>query len=544
MLASSRRPKEDAMIRSAVALAAAVPLLAVLCLPAAAHDGDAKGVLGKVNFPNSCSAAVQPDLNRAIAMLHSFWYSEGLATFKDVRERDPGCALAGWGTASLLMNNPLAGQGASERAARDAQAAVDWARGAGAKTQRERDYIEAVAAYYKDFASRPEGARQRSRSEAYRALAAKYPDDDEAQIFSALYIAGTQQQSDQTYAAYLQAASILEGQFRKYPDHPGVAHYLIHSYDAPPIAAKGLKAAQLYAGIAPAAPHAQHMPSHIFTRVGYWKESVETNQRSFEAALPGNEFDEAYHASDYMVYAYLQLARDQAARSAYERVIKVSGTNPARATAPYAVAAMDARLALERGDWKSAAQLELKPSKFPYVDAITVFARSLGAARSGDAAAADRGVAQLAELHKELALSNNAYWAGEVEVQRISVAAWSAFATGRRDEALALMRQATDLEDRSEKHIISPGRMVPARELLGEMLLETTQPALALKEFEKSHEREPNRFRGYLGAARAAEAVGDKARAASYYAKLLDLAKDADTQRPEVVQARAFVAVR
>jgi tetratricopeptide (TPR) repeat protein len=525
------------VFKHSLALAAALPLL---CAPALAHE-EGKGQLGKVDFPNSCSPAVQQDLNRAIAMLHSFWYSEGLATFKSVRERDPTCALTGWGTASLLMNNPLAGQGASDKAAQEAQAAIDWARSAGAKSERERDYIEAVAAYYKDFSSRPERARQKARSDAYRELAAKYPNDDEAQIFNALYLAGTQQQSDQTYASYLQAASVLEEQFKKHPDHPGVAHYLIHSYDAPPIAAKGIGAAQRYAGIAPDAPHAQHMPSHIFTRVGYWKESAATNQRSFDAALPGKDIDDAFHASDYMVYAYLQLGRDEAARSAYERVMSMAEGGRAFAT-PYAVAAMPARLALERGDWKSAAQLQPRPSKFPHADAITVFARSLGAARSGDVALAESGVQQLADLHKELKLAKNEYWAGEVEVQRITTLAWIARAKGNDDEALKLMRQAADMEDKSEKHIVTPGRVAPARELLGEMLLDVKQPAFALAEFEKSHQREPNRFRGWFGAARAAEAMGDKAKAADYYGKLLALAKDADTQRPELVQARAFVA--
>jgi hypothetical protein len=528
------------MNRLAVVLAAAMPLLFGT---ARAHDGDGKGRLGRVDFPNTCSPAVQQDLTRAIAMLHSFWYSEGLATFRSVQQRDPNCALAGWGTASLLMNNPLAGQGASEKAAQDAQAAIDWARGAGAKSQRERDYVEAVAAYYMDFGSRPERARQQTRSDAYRALAAKYPDDDEAQIFSALYLAGTQSQADQTYAAYLQAAGILEGQFKKHPDHPGVAHYLIHSYDAPPIAAKGLNAAQRYAGIAPDAPHALHMPSHIFTRVGYWKESAATNQRSYEVALSGNDFDEAFHASDYMVYAYLQLGRDLAARTATERVLPLASGARLQA-GPYAIAAMPARLALERGDWKTASQLELRPSRFPFVDAITVYARSLGAARSGDVASAERGAEQLGEFQKELTLSNNAYWAGEVEVQRVTALAWIAHAKGSDEEAAKLMRQAADLEDAREKHIVTPGRMLPARELLGDMLLETKQPAAALKEFEASQQREPNRFRGYLGAARAAEAMGDRSKAAGYYAKLTELAKDADTQRPELVKARTFTASR
>src|SRR5438552_16516371 len=261
---------------------------------AQAHDTDSKtGPLGKVSFPTSCNPKVQPAFERAVAMLHSFWYSAGEKAFRDVLKDDPQCAITTWGIASILMSNPLAGQGASPKGAEQAQAAIDEGRRIGAKTERERGYIEAVAAYYQDFATRPEKERQASRAKAYEALAQRYPTDDEAQIFYALYTAGTQTQADQTYAAYLKAAAILEDEFTKYPDHPGVAHYLIHSYDAPPIADKGLVAARRYAGIAPVAPHALHLPSHIFTRVGSWQESAATNVRSRDVARAGNEPDEA-----------------------------------------------------------------------------------------------------------------------------------------------------------------------------------------------------------------------------------------------------------
>ena len=287
--------------------------------PALAHDTDSQnGPLGKVSFPTSCDPKVQPAFERAVAMLHSFWYSAGEQAFRDVLKADPQCAIATWGIASILMSNPLAGQGASPKGAEQAQAAIDEGRRIGAKTERERGYIEAVAAYYQDFATRPEKERQASRAKAYEALAQRYPTDDEAQIFYALYLAGTQTQADQTYAAYLKAAAILEDEFRKYPDHPGVAHYLIHSYDAPPIADKGLIAARRYATIAPDAPHALHMPSHIFTRVGSWQESAATNMRSREVAKAGNEPDEAYHASDYMVYA-VPAARPRRRRASSHR---------------------------------------------------------------------------------------------------------------------------------------------------------------------------------------------------------------------------------
>lgn len=523
----------------------AVSTALLLCTNTAqAHEDEGKGQLGKVNFANSCAPAVQTDLQRAVAMLHSFWYSEGEKTFRNVMAKDPGCAIATWGVASILMSNPLGGVGASPKGAQAAQAAIEQGRKAGAKTQREKDYLEAAAAYYQDFSTRSERSRQESRAKAYEALAARYPADDEAQIFYALYLAGTQSQADQTYAAYLKAAAILEKQFVKYPDHPGVAHYLIHSYDAPPIAKDGLNAARRYASIAPEAPHALHMPSHIFTRVGAWEDSILTNQRSAAVAVKSGEPDEAYHASDYTVYAALQLARDAEAKRTMEETVKVMGFNPARSTAFYAMAAMSARLVLERGAWAEAAQLKVNESRFVYSDAQVWFARAIGAARSGNADSADKDAEQLASIHKALQKDNNNYWATEVEIQRLAVAGWVALARENSEAALKFMRAAADLEDKNEKHIITPGRMLPARELLGDMLLELKQPAQALKEYEASQLREPNRFRGYAGAARAADGAGDRAKAREYYEKLIALAKNADTQRPELAQARSYVAQR
>jgi tetratricopeptide (TPR) repeat protein len=508
-----------------------------------AHEDEGKGQLGRVKFTNSCDPKVQPLFETGVAMLHSYWVSAADRTFREVMEQDPSCVIARWGYASVLMSNPLAGQGASPKDAALAQTAIEQGRQIGAKTQRERDYLEAVAAYYEDWANRPERARQLARAKAYEALAARYPDDDEAQIFYAMYLVGTQLQSDQTYSAYLKAAAILEIQFAKHPDHPGVAHYLIHSYDAPPIAQQGLTAARRYASIAPSAPHALHMPSHIFTRVGAWEDSVKTNRRAAEVAKKVGEINQVYHASDYSVYANLQLARDSDARREMEEALKVTGNDPAQAI-PYAIAAMPARYAMERGAWREAMQLQPQPSKVPFTDAITYFARALGAARSGDVAAAEKDAAELARLHKVLQDAKNNYWATEVEVQRLAVAGWIALAQNKPDDALKFMRAAADLEDRNEKHIVTPGRIVPARELLGDMLLEVKQPAQALKEYEASHVREPNRFRGYSGAARAAEAAGDRQKAADYYARLVALTKNADSARPELARAKAYVAQR
>ena len=511
------------------ALAAAIP----------AHGAEQ---LGKVKFATSCDPAVQEQFERGVAMLHSFWISAAQKTFREVVEKDPSCVIARWGFASILMSNPLAGQGASPKGAALAQTAIEQGRKIGAKTERERDYLEAVAAYYENFAGRPERERQMARAKAYEALAARYPDDDEAQIFYALYLAGTQSQADQTFAAYLKAAAILEKQFVKHPDHPGVAHYLIHSYDAPPIAAQGLPAARRYAEIAPSAPHALHMPSHIFTRVGAWEDSVVTNQRSAAVALKGDEPVGALHASDYLVYAYLQLARDGDARRVVDDAARLTGF---RAQAGhYALAAMPARYAIERGDWKGAMKLELVENSLHFTEALTRYARALGAARSGDAAAAQVEVEKLALLRDALIAKKNAYWATEVEVNRLAAAAWTALAQGKKEEALSLMRSAADTEDRNEKHIVTPGRIAPARELLGEMLLELKQPALALKEFEASQKREPNRFRGFYGAALAAEASGDRQKAADNFTKLLAMTKDADSGREELRRAKAYIAAR
>jgi tetratricopeptide (TPR) repeat protein len=522
-----------------------IPALLVallLCLPSVGPgQSQSPDQLGKVDFANSCSGAVQETLQRGVAMLHSFWFIEGEKTFRAVLAQDPACAIATWGIAAVLMSNPLAGDGPSPQWAQRAQAAIDEGRRSGAQTQRERDYIDAVAAYYQDWANRPERARQHSRAKAFEGLAARYPDDAEAQIFHALYLASTQSLDDQTYEAYLKAAEILEQQFVRHPAHPGVAHYLIHCYDAPPIAQKGLAAARRYAGIAPGVPHALHMPSHIFTRVGAWAESAATNERSAVAAQRDNDPDDELHAMDYMVYAYLQLARDSDARRVVQDAALVPGAYPMRSMNPYPIAAIPARYALERADWRQAMMLQPPASKFLNAEALTHFARALGAARSGDPDAAMRDVQQLGVLRDAIKRAKNDYWATEVEVSRLGAAAWTAWAQGKPEEALSLMRSAADSEDKSEKHIVTPGRIVPARELLGELLLELQQPAEALREFETSQRREPERFRGIYGAAQAAAQSGDLAQAKRYFARLVEMAGQGDG-RPELAQARAFLA--
>jgi tetratricopeptide (TPR) repeat protein len=525
-------------------------LAVVVALPAAAqhHDhGTAGGppaeTLGSVSFPTSCNAKVQAQFERGVALLHSFWFPEGLKAFNAVAEQDPGCAMAYWGIAINRLLNPFNGEAAANFV-KEGKAAIEKATAMGAKTQRERDYIDAAALLYADMDTKRWTERAVMYEHAMARLVEKYPSDVEAKVFYALALNFASDLNDQTYAKPLKAAQLLEPLLTAYPEHPGVAHFLIHSYDYPALAEKGLAAARRYASIAPSAAHALHMPSHIFTRIGAWEDSAQTNGRSEQTARAGASGDEALHAIDYQVYAYLQLARDSDAKQAIERGEEYAARFTfARPPGPFAQAAAPARFVVERGDWTSAAQLPVKPTKILYANAITHFARAMGAARSGDAVGAKADIARLAELRDQLSAARNTYWAGQVDIQWLGASAWTALADGRRDEALDLMRQAADKETASEKASISPGPILPARELLGDMLLRVGEPALALKEYEASQQREPNRFRGWYGAATAAMKAGDRAKAKTYYTKLLALAQQGDS-RPELQQARQFLAVR
>ncbi len=517
----------------------ATAVLSLSLAAATALGADAVGKppdqLGKVSFPNSCQPAVQATFERAVALLHSFWWEQGEKTFREVLDRDPNCAIATWGIATILIGNTF-GVGPSPQQLQKAREALARGRAIDAKTERERFFIEAIGEYYERFEDRPQSARMKSLASAFEIVAKRFPEDGEAQIFYAIYLTATQQPTDKTYAAALKAVGILETQGTKHPDHPGVAHYLIHSYDYPPIAEKGLKAAKRYAEIAPSAPHALHMPSHIFTRVGAWQESAATNLRSASIA----KTDDRLHAMDYMVYAHLQLARDRDASLVVEEAQRALGPFTTRA-GPYAIAAIPARYAIERGAWRDAMQLQPSASRFPYNEAMTHFARALGAAHSGDVAAAEKDVQELARIVDVLKASKDDYWATEVGVEHLGAAAWTAYAKGNRDEALALMRSAADLEDKSEKSAVTPGRVVPARELLGEMLLELKRPAEALKEFEASQVREPNRFRNLYGAGQAAAQSGNRDKARHYYSRLIEMAGAGDP-RPELAKAREYLA--
>jgi tetratricopeptide (TPR) repeat protein len=505
--------------------------------------------LGSVSFANSCAPAASAVFNRAVALLHSFEFRTAIEGFEDVLSRDDTCAIAHWGIALAYWGNPFGGV-RSTTALQEGSAAVERARATGTPTPRERAYIDAVAALFENYQT----VSQRDRILAYEQgmadLVRGNPEDIEAMIFHALAVNQTALPTDKTYAAQLEAAGILEPLFERYPEHPGLAHYIIHAYDHPPLASRALGAARRYAAIAPSAPHALHMPSHTFTRVGSWQESVETNRRSEQTAMQNRAATEALHAMDYQTYAHLQMAQDRAALDVLNRLPTVSATfDPTAVTggaAPpmagfYALAAIPARYALERGAWQEAAELPVPANGTPFTIAIAHFARALGAARGGRPSAAREDIDRLAALRDQLNQAQDAYWAEQVGIQWSVANAWVTYAEGRSAEGIEAMRAAADAEDATDKSAVTPGPLAPARELLGEMLLDAGSAAEALTAFEASMAKEPGRFRGAYGAARAAEAAGDAAAARRYYQRVLEIARDADSPRPEMQRARMYL---
>jgi Tfp pilus assembly protein PilF len=529
------------MIRTSLVVSAAIMTAASISLAETALAQDtAETQFGKVHFPTSCNEIAQRRFDRGMRYQHSFWYRASKEIFEEALKADPECAIAYWGIALSLLYNPHSAPPAANLPL--GVDALQKAKALAAKTQRERDYIDALLVYYTDYDKIGHGARVQAYRKAMEALAQRYPDDDEAQISYAITLNTSASPNDKTYANQLKGAALLEPIFKRQPHHPGVAHYLIHLYDYPPIAEKGLDAAKRYSEIAPAAPHAQHMPSHIFTRVGYWKESIASNIASARAAKAGKESNDQLHAMDYLVYAHLQLGQDKQAREVIDEIVSITGFNPNVRGGPYAIAASPARYVLERGDWKGAAELQVRPSQFPYVDAITYFARALGAARSGNLEAAQRDIARLSQLRDKTREAKDAYWAEQVDIQVQEAAAWVLNAQGKHGEALQEASAAADTEDRTEKSPVTPGAVLPARELYGTMLLERGMAKEALAAFEATLKKEPNRLGATLGAAAAAEKSGDAEKARAHYAAAIALTENADPVRPQIAQARAFVA--
>jgi tetratricopeptide (TPR) repeat protein len=523
-----------------------------------AHEAHSEQV-GKVAFEVSCGAAARPGFLQGVAWLHSFEYEQAEKSFGQAAAADPSCAMAYWGVAMSLYH-PLWAPPTPAELAR-ARAAVERALAAPAKTDREKDYVEAIATFFRDSERVDHKTRVLAYNRAMKALHERWPDDREAAVFYALSQAavGTLD-SDPGFAREKDAARILGAVLEAEPDHPGVAHYLIHSFDYPPLAALAVPAAKRYAGLAPDSAHAQHMPSHIFTRLGMWEESIASNLKSEAAAralMRRKDFAgasrEELHAMDYLAYAYLQTGQDRKAMKVLAKLKAMESVDEPVFSVAYAATAIPARLALEWRRWKEAATLELPANvaklapleNFPWAGAHIHFARAVGAARGGDAAAARAEVGKLAEIERKLQVAPGSYdWKAQVAIGRQIAEAWLAKAEGRSDEAVRLMREAARLDDALEKHPVTPGAILPAREQLGDLLLDLGRPAEALVEFETSLQRAPLRLGGLFGAARAARLAGNRAKAGEYYLRLRQLTKNADSDRAEIREARTAVGKR
>jgi tetratricopeptide (TPR) repeat protein len=512
------------------------------------HKHDA-GELGIVHFAVSCSPQAKKQFNQAVAWLHSFEYEEADKAFTEVAATDPKCGMAYWGIA-MSNYHPLWAPPTPAQL-KKAWTAIENAKTAGARTQREQGYIAAIEVFYKDHDKLDHRRRAFAYSDAMKQHSASNPSDNEAAVFYALSLIATGMMShDKTYAREKQAAEILNRVLRREPRHPGVAHYLIHSYDYPALAQLALPAARSYAKIAPASAHAQHMPSHIFTRLGYWSEAIKSNLDAHSSARAfavrnhmSGAWDEQLHAMDYLTYAYLQRGQDKRAAGVLDELNKLRTVEPQTFKVAYALTAIPARYALERRQWSESAKLNMPSGQwrdamlqnFPWAKAHIHFARAIGAARGGDPSAARREIEELTNIKRALTEVKGDYdWAKQVEIQRQVASAWLEFAEGRHEESLRLMRAAADLDDAADKHPVTPGAVLPAREQLGELLLELKQPAAALQEFEVSFHSTPDRLNGLYGAARAAKLAGNRRAARVYTQKLLNLTRHADTTRLEI----------
>lgn len=537
-------------MRQPVIIPMALLLGACVCVvsPAVAqHDHPAGDPtkLGTVTFPISCDASVQSQFNSAVAMLHSFWYEKASATFAAITEKDPTCGIAFWGIAMTYYHQLWSPPEPADLKA--GGSAVERAKAAGAKTQRERDYISALDTFYRDSDKLDHRARALTYEKAMDQLQSRYPDDHEAAIFHALALLAALDPTDRTYANQKKAGGILEPLFIEQPEHPGIAHYIIHAYDYPTLAPLALDAARRYAKIAPDSPHALHMPSHIFTRLGLWQESIDSNLASAASAQKNNAPGNELHAKDYLIYAYLQGAQDREAKQALEAPAAGRRDDPQYVNWLYAMGTSPARYAVERHQWAEAASLPVPPNTFPggrsaWTEANLHFARALGAAHTDRIETARKEVQELTSLRDTLTRGKDTYWADQVDIQREIADAWITYAEGKHEEALRRMRSAADHEDKTDKNNVTPGVILPARELLGEMLLELKQPTQAMIEFEATLRTAPNRFNALSGAARAARLSGNNEKAKALYVRLLTLCEHADGDRPALEDARSLSA--
>jgi hypothetical protein len=504
--------------------------------------------LGTVHFATSCNEVAQKEFDRAVALLHSFQFSRAIEGFNGVLGEDATCGIAYWGIALSDWSNPLAPGMKDNSQLQAGRDSAERGKTVGAKTERESAYVAAVGKLYRDYENTPQRTRLLAYRDAMQEVAAKYPGDHEAQIFYALAIAVSEDPADKTYVGRLKAGAILEKLFEEEPEHPGLAHYIIHTYDVPALAGRALVAARRYSEIAPDAPHALHMPSHTFTRTGYWQESIDSNIAAAAAARREGQTVEELHSSDYEIYAYLQTGQDGAARRILDSLPEMASRFDPKAVisgagAPsggyFALAAIPARYALERRDWKQAAQLTVRETPFPYTDAITWLARGLGAARLRQAPAAHDSAAALHQIRERLLNAGENYWALQAEIQEVAVRAWAALAEGKKEEALRQMKSAAELEDGTEKSAVTPGPLAPARELLGEMFLEMNEPSQALEQFETTLTKERGRFRALYGAARAAHLSGNRDASQKHFGELLKVCGRADNPaRAEILEAQ------
>jgi hypothetical protein len=481
------------------------------------HDDHGSGAgehLGRVHFVTTCSPTVSGRFDRAVALLHSFEFGSAIAGFHEVLAADSTCALAYWGIALSQWSNPMAAGKKPAAFLEQGQQAAQTATRLGSlyASPRERDWIGAAGQLFADYTHTDQATRMAAYERAMREIVTRYPADTEALIFHAIALVAAAPPTDKTYSRQLEAGQILEALWATQPDHPGLAHYIIHAYDVPPLASRARAAAERYAAIAPSAPHALHMPSHIFTRLGLWQASIDANTRSLHAALSSGAFAEALHAADYAMYARLQLGQDQEAKAILDTLpglaarfdpSAITGAAPPSAGV-FAIAAIPARWVLERHSWTEAAALEPHSSAYPHTEAMTYFARGLGAVHTGDLVNAHRAIDSLASIQRRLGANGETYWAEQVAIQQLGVQAWIDWAEHRPDDALAHMRQAADREDATEKNAVTPGPLAPARELLGDLLLELGRPAAAAAEYRASLEREPNRRHALLRLGRGA----------------------------------------
>jgi len=540
------------MVHRRISMGFAAAALLVLPIQSWPRAETGAKIIEEVDFTTSCGPAVQQPFRHAVWTLHSFWYPESLKEFTAVTEAEPSCAIGYWGIAMShwyplwYPPNPAALKAGSD--------AVEKAMAAPTKTEREKDYIAAIAAFYRDNDKLDHRTRAVAYEKAMEQVYLKYPEDREAAVFYALALNATALPTDKTFANKRKAAAILDQVWKEQPSHPGVVHYLIHSDDTPQLAEAGLDAAICYAKIAPDVPHALHMPSHIFTRLGLWQQSIDSNIASHAASIAyvrktsgaGAFNGETTHSMDYLEYAYLQTAQDGPAKAVVDELFGFQQTAEANLPTAYAVAAIPVRFALERRDWQTAAalsppQIGFPLERFPWAGAMISFARSLGLARTGDTAGAQVEIAQIKSAEDNLREAKDTYWANQVEVLRLSAAGILAHVQGDDTKAVELVRAAADLDATMDKHPATPSPVLPARELLADLMLELNQPAAALTEYQAVLRTDPNRFRSVLGTARAAKQSGDAAAAHDAYQKQVALSKPAASERPELAEAKAYL---